>query len=167
MGIAKPITNITTIASNVIGDTRATIATASSLGPQLTAISAAMSAYATTMRTDSCGIAAWTNNPWPPASLATTAGLVDDAAAQVTTVSAGPVQTLDDTLAALDDTLISANGTLVVVAEQAKTVTDGPIMEFLEDTLSPINGKVSASRLLLLLLLLLPRGTSRYLEVPR
>ena len=141
--IAKPITNISTLVGAVISDTRATIASAASLGPQLTAISAAMTTFAATMRADTCGLATYNGNSWPPATLETPASTVDSTASTITSISEGPVDTLDATLGSLDSTLVTANETLATVVVAAKKVTDGAIMEFLKDTISPINGKVS------------------------
>jgi hypothetical protein len=144
-GIARPITNITQIATNVISDTRSTISSARSLNPQMTAIADALSQLATTLRTDTCNLNQYfteTGDSYPPPSVGELANTVDDTATTVNSEASGSVSTLDNTLNSLDATLVTANKSLVSASAMAKKVTDGKLMSMLKDDVAPMQAKL-------------------------
>ena len=153
--INKPLTNISTIAQTVALNMQTVVTNAGDLGTEFAAIGTAMSALAAKATADPCGFlsttfstpetastASNTNARYPSVNMRTFGVVVETAATEVT-ATAATVDVMVAQLSMLTSITDALNTTLVAAVGMASTVTAGPMVNLLKDTVRPINIQIA------------------------
>ena len=153
--INKPLANISSIGQSVALNMQTVVAAAGDLGTEFAAIGTAMTALATATTADGCGFLATTftttetaatvsatSARYPSVDMITAAAVVTAAATEISAAQS-VVDTMVGQLSMLTGVTDALNTTLVAAVDMASTITAGPMVDLLKDTVRPINMQIA------------------------